>query len=54
MELLNSEWWLLDTAILHTLPFDEPAEFLRRLPRTTTPAVYDKVMVTRDGGTLLA
>lgn len=48
-ELLSSEWWHLPPAVLHTLPFDNPGEFLRLLPRTASPAVYKRVAVSRAG-----
>ena len=51
-ELLNSEWWQLETTILHSLPFDNPAEFLRQLP-TGPLAVYLQILVSRDSATLV-
>lgn len=52
-ELLNSAWWNLDAAHLRTLPFDNPAEFLRLLPQTASPAVYNRVKVSRAGARLV-
>lgn len=52
--LLDSGWWLLEPAVLRTLPFDNPGEFLRRLPPEPSPAAYARMMVTRDRARLLA
>ncbi len=53
-DLLDAEWWQFETAVLHALPFDNPPEFLRQLPRASSPATYDKVEVTRGEARLLA
>lgn len=52
-ELLNSAWWHLDPTLLHTLPFDNPSEFLRLLPRTAAPAEYKRLEVSRAGAQLV-